>query len=624
MGWYSNYAYRKKFTINGSVVGAQTDYQLPLLVCKVGRLNSQKTKYAGNPVLNLGAAGKFDDEQLHEATVWKEGVTYHMLYCGYDGTRWQIGYATSPDGTTWTRQNLGDPVLTQGAPGKFDEKSVSSPSIIKEGAVYYMWYDGTNNAGTIAVGLAHSNDLITWTRDNGGDPVMSPSEVWEGLQIQAPCVVKEGTTYIMFYNNQAQTQIGYATSPDKTTWTKYALNPVLANSGAGWDANMILEPQLVKREGIYYLFYEGQGADGHDRAGAAWGTTLNTWTRSGLNPLLDIGAPGAWDDFHTSADCVMTDVATRLTPVVEGGVFKVWFTGEAPVPALIGYATLTMNDAIAELLGHSLNYPNDIRFTQSNGSTLLDYWIETTNSEETKMWVEFDSIPISPGTVNFYIYYAKAAASASDGLLTFLFFDDFPGAVLDPKWTSKLGNYVVGGGLLTLTRDAGNPDTFVATYAGAGAKFGVDREFYHSIKAAPAVQYNKWGFSPLDDVDGCSAYFSSLTNYLRNFDAAASDVAYASSLSAAAFIKQAIRRHSTTKTTIYENDVLMVTNNTQVGDGIVDIGWYLWNSNHVVIIDFVFVRKFVDPEPANGAWGAEEKPSVVSNISAKLVAGKMI
>jgi hypothetical protein len=83
---------------------------------------------------------------------------------------------------------------------------------------------------------------------------------------------------------------------------------------------------------------------------------------------------------------------------------------------------------------------SDLRFTAADGTTLLDYWIEsvsgTTPNQLATVWIEFDSI--GTGATTFYMYYGNAGASAvSSGDATFLFFDDFNGAAIDTnKWTN--------------------------------------------------------------------------------------------------------------------------------------------------------------------------------------------
>ncbi len=102
--------------------------------------------------------------------------------------------------------------------------------------------------------------------------------------------------------------------------------------------------------------------------------------------------------------------------------------------------------------GNCKNDFSDIRF-YSNAGVLLDYWIESyVDASYAIVWVEVDTIPISPGTAVVWLYYDYASAvSASNGDNTFLFFDDFPGAAIDPvKWptvsTFGAGSVSVAGG----------------------------------------------------------------------------------------------------------------------------------------------------------------------------------
>jgi YD repeat-containing protein len=78
--------------------------------------------------------------------------------------------------------------------------------------------------------------------------------------------------------------------------------------------------------------------------------------------------------------------------------------------------------------GHCRTDFNDLRFTTSDGQTLLDYWIETitgtTPNQLATVWIKFDSI--GTGDTIFYMYYGKVDAPAvSSGANTFIVFDDF-------------------------------------------------------------------------------------------------------------------------------------------------------------------------------------------------------
>ena len=94
---------------------------------------------------------------------------------------------------------------------------------------------------------------------------------------------------------------------------------------------------------------------------------------------------------------------------------------------------------------------SDLRFTAADGTTLLDYWIETvsgtTPNQLATVWIEFDSI--GTGATTFYMYYGNAAATAvSSGVNTFLLFEDF-------EWGSNGDNLNTSGGSVAWTAAQG-------------------------------------------------------------------------------------------------------------------------------------------------------------------------
>ncbi len=87
----------------------------------------------------------------------------------------------------------------------------------------------------------------------------------------------------------------------------------------------------------------------------------------------------------------------------------------------------------------------DIRFTKSDRTTLLDYWIESyTPGVSAVVWVKVDSIPASPNTATIYLYYNNATATTmSSGTNTFKFFDDFEDGTYT-GWSLSAGNAILG------------------------------------------------------------------------------------------------------------------------------------------------------------------------------------
>jgi predicted GH43/DUF377 family glycosyl hydrolase len=225
------------------------------------------THYSGNPILTTGAGGAWDDNWVSNPTVFEEGGTYYMFYEGDSGTESAIGYATSPDGITWTK-NAGNPVLQKNA--GWDGHNVGTPSVIKEGATYYLFYHGGQDMGggyiKDQIGVATSANLNAWVRD-GGNPIVpiGAGGTWDDYKVGSKEVIKVGSTYVMVYEgadgalpDSKYWQLGLATSTNLTTWTKYTANPIIANGGVGtWDNERVSNAQIFYENGTYYIFYSG-------------------------------------------------------------------------------------------------------------------------------------------------------------------------------------------------------------------------------------------------------------------------------------------------------------------------------------------------------------------------------
>jgi len=94
---------------------------------------------------------------------------------------------------------------------------------------------------------------------------------------------------------------------------------------------------------------------------------------------------------------------------------------------------------------------DDIRFTSSNGTTLLSYWRQGyTAGVSALFWVKVSSI--SSGSSTVYMYYGNAGVGSSDsGDTTFEFFDDFSSGL--GKWTIDTENT----DKVYISTGAGNP-----------------------------------------------------------------------------------------------------------------------------------------------------------------------
>jgi len=85
---------------------------------------------------------------------------------------------------------------------------------------------------------------------------------------------------------------------------------------------------------------------------------------------------------------------------------------------------------------------DDIRFTKSDGETLIDAWLESKiDSTSAVVWVEFPTTPANTVDQTYYMYYGNgSAASDWDGSATFLKFDDFDdGSISD--WSGQTASF---------------------------------------------------------------------------------------------------------------------------------------------------------------------------------------
>ena len=224
----------------------------------------------GQPVFHVGAAGTFDSTKVDHPAVLRFGGKFHMWYtAGPDqGGDYRIGYATSPDGLAWTRENGGKPVLGPGAKGKFDDSVVLHPAVVRDQqGVLHLWYNGVGPLKKFRVGHATSRDGIGWTRQNNGDAVLEPGEV-EGRRedyVYNVMVLLEAGTYHVWissainhppreYRDHANA-IVYASSKDGTHWRR-AGKPVFYNGPRGTiDEYSAFAPYVVRRDDGLWMYY---------------------------------------------------------------------------------------------------------------------------------------------------------------------------------------------------------------------------------------------------------------------------------------------------------------------------------------------------------------------------------
>jgi len=220
------------------------------------------TKHASNPVIDVGPTGSWDDERVNPGAVIFDGSSYKMWYWGYDGTNRRTGYATSGDGIDWTK-HASNPVMDVGPSGEWDDSWAIITAVIFNGSDYQGWYIGDDGPNfNFRTGYATSPDGITWTK-HASNPVLNfgATGEWDSAQAGGEAVLLSEGIYEMWYNGFKQgtnVQIGYATSTDGLVWTKSESNPVLLfGPFADWDWSGVFAPAVLYDGTSYHLWYVG-------------------------------------------------------------------------------------------------------------------------------------------------------------------------------------------------------------------------------------------------------------------------------------------------------------------------------------------------------------------------------
>jgi len=187
---------------------------------------------------------------------------YHLWYTGQARGKSWIGYARSTDGKSWQRMS-DKPVLSADVP--WEKVAVMCPHVIwdAEAKSFRMWYSGGEQYEPDAIGYATSPDGLTWTK-HAANPVFAADakSPWEQHKVTACQVVRRGEWYLMFYIgffDLHRVQIGIARSRDGIGgWERHPANPVISPGIDQWDHDACYKPYAIFDGHKWLLWYNGR------------------------------------------------------------------------------------------------------------------------------------------------------------------------------------------------------------------------------------------------------------------------------------------------------------------------------------------------------------------------------
>jgi predicted GH43/DUF377 family glycosyl hydrolase len=265
-------------------------------------------------------------------------------------------------------QASSEPVLGRG-PEAWDSVDVLNPSVIRFHDEYrnlYSGFDGKN----WSTGVATSNDGIAWRKmgrviagegsagqGSNGSALAENGEIWywyvagdppgialarskDGVKFETtpnlvlpvgprgsfdergaadPYVIRRGESFYMFYLGQDRARrqtLGIARSRDGVEWEKSRANPVLELGAPGsFDENGLGEPAVWTSGGFYWMLYTGRDRGEHRRLGLARSADGVHWQRE--PSFTPVAGEQPWDD----------KVICDPTVLLDGEVLRVWFGG---------------------------------------------------------------------------------------------------------------------------------------------------------------------------------------------------------------------------------------------------------------------------------------------------------
>lgn len=237
---------------------------------------SSFTAYEKNPVFSGTGANTWDEQIRERGWIMKEGDTWHLWYTGYrkDENEKHLGYATSPDGLTWTRY--------QNAP-VYDAGWVEDMCVIKSDGTYYMFAEGRGDTAH----LLTSTDRIHWKENGPLQIQLSDGRPISPGPYGTPTVWLEDGIWYLFYE-RGDLGIWLATSTDLRTWKNKLDEPVIRMGPETYDQFGVALDQVIKFGGKYYGYYHATPhKDWHEWVSClAVSDDLIHWQKYPGNPIL--------------------------------------------------------------------------------------------------------------------------------------------------------------------------------------------------------------------------------------------------------------------------------------------------------------------------------------------------
>ncbi len=181
--------------------------------------------------------------------------------------------------------------------------SVGTVTVLPWNEQWWMWLRADDAEVHQRVASATSEDSCAWTMNPG---YYGGDEDWADDAMMAPHVIEGPDDKLWLYYrgspdvNQMDSAIGLATSEDGLTWTPHPDNPIFPPSADGWDSSLVGGPHVWLEGDVWMMLYSGHDREVDPswdsqlvgtgkRIGLAASTDAVHWVRCSPEPLFERG-----------------------------------------------------------------------------------------------------------------------------------------------------------------------------------------------------------------------------------------------------------------------------------------------------------------------------------------------
>ncbi len=154
------------------------------------------------------------EDLLMQESVRKRGPGQWLMWYSTYGRKPRVtGLATSVDGVRWTKHQ-GNPVLTLGEHGQWDDYSAFQPWVFHRDGYYHMVYTGSakQSPTRYQFGYAWGRDGITWQK-SPDNPIFKPSDekgAWDAGKVSMHVLFETGDdTFNIYYSGASSPEATY-------------------------------------------------------------------------------------------------------------------------------------------------------------------------------------------------------------------------------------------------------------------------------------------------------------------------------------------------------------------------------------------------------------------------------